>query len=160
MNRTTNRTNSRKKAALAAGLSAAALLGAFATTQAADAAGAAEKTAHATATPRVFNYPGEEHTPNPAVRRPARLTLSEFTGIEKVHWKKWGAEKAVGTAKVTGMWCLDTCLDKPLDGVVTLSDPKTVHGKRVYSKFTLKLSGKPGKYDAEDLKGKQALFTG
>ncbi|GAA4065039.1 hypothetical protein [Streptomyces shaanxiensis] len=155
---------SRKKATLAAGLTAAVLLGAFATSQAADASGAssddAGKAGRAVATPHVLNFYGEEYADTGhAERRPASLVLSEFTHIDNVKWKHWGAKKAFGTGDVSGMWCLPGCLDKPLKGTVTLSDPKTVNGKTYYSAFTLKLSGKPGTYDSEDLQGKHALAT-
>ncbi|MFD5399277.1 hypothetical protein ACFWJW_34350 [Streptomyces sp. NPDC127097] len=85
--------------------------------------------------------------------------LSEFTSAQALHWKQWDAKKAVATGKVTGAWCLDTCLDKPLKATITLSDPKSVHGKKVYSAFTIKLAGGNGAYDSEDLKGKHALAT-
>lgn len=154
---------SRKKAALAAGLTAAVLLGAFATSQAADASGAssaAGRTSHAVAAPYVLNFYGEEYadTGHPE-RRPADLVLSEFTHINNVKWKQWGAKTAAGTGEVGGTWCLPACLDKPLKGTITLSDPKTVNGRTFYSAFTLKLSGNPGTYDSEDLQGKHALAT-
>lgn len=144
-------------AALAAG---AAVLGVFATAQAADATPIARHTAHAARTPYVINHYGEENADKGhAERSPKNLVLSEFTSIGGVHWKQWGTKKAVGTGKVTGSWCLDTCLDKPLKATVTLSDPKNVHGRQVFSSFTLKLAGKPGTYDVEDLHGKRPLAT-
>ncbi|MGW7366487.1 hypothetical protein ACWGI8_24390 [Streptomyces sp. NPDC054841] len=167
MNRNTDKTTgtatriSRKTAVTASGLTAAALLGVFVTSQVADASGAAEKSARPAAAPYVVNHYGEENADTGrAERRPANLVLSEFTGINGVTWKQWGAGKAVGTGDVHGTWCADTCLDKPLKGTITLSDPKTVHGKRVYTTFTLKLSSKPGTYDSEDLQGKRPLATG
>ncbi|MGW0731645.1 hypothetical protein [Streptomyces sp. NPDC002851] len=152
---------SRKKAVLATGLAGAAVLGLFATAQAANGATAPEKTTRAAATtPYVINHYGEENADTGhAERRPTGLVLSEFTTINHVSWKQWGVKKAVGTGKVTGTWCLDTCLDKPLKATIKLSDPKTVKGKKVYSAFTLKLAGKPGTYDSEDLQGQRPLAT-
>ncbi|MFG2553850.1 hypothetical protein ACGFWF_28395 [Streptomyces sp. NPDC048581] len=151
---------SRKKAALAAGISAAALLGAFVTTQAADTPSADGKPGRTVAAPYVLNLYGEEYADaGHPERRPANLVLSEFTHINNVKWKQWGAKKAYGTGEVGGTWCLPACLDKPLKGTITLSDPKTVKGRTFYSAFTLKLSGKPGTYDSEDLQGKHALAT-
>ncbi|ARF53614.1 hypothetical protein [Streptomyces gilvosporeus] len=153
------RTTTRKKAAIAAGLAATAALGALATAQAADASTA---TAAAPATtPYVVNHYGEQNADKGHPERsPKNLVLSEFTSAGGLHWQQWGAKKAVATGKITGNWCLDTCLDKPLKATVTLSDPKTVHGKRVFSRFTLHLSGKPGAYDSvEDLQGKRPLAT-
>ncbi|MGW0868646.1 hypothetical protein [Streptomyces sp. NPDC002611] len=163
MNRTTTTKISRKKVVLAASLTAATLLGAFATAQAADAGGASSasgKVGRVVAAPYVLNHYGEKYADTGhAERRPANLVLSEFTSISKVKWQQWGAKKAVGTGEVTGNWCLETCLDKPLKGTITLSGPKTVNGKKIYAAFTLKLSGQPGTYDFEDLQGKRPLAT-
>ncbi|GHI04163.1 hypothetical protein AQI88_35320 [Streptomyces cellostaticus] len=162
MNPTTAARTFRKNAAIAAGLAGAAVLGLFATAQAADAGEAshAAKAAHSATAPYVINHYGEKYADTGhAERRSKVLVLSEFTSIHQVSWKQWGAKKAVGTGKVTGNWCLDTCLDKPLKATISLSDPKTVGGKKVYSAFTLKLSGHPGTYDAEDLQGKRPLAT-
>ncbi|TJZ42812.1 hypothetical protein FCH28_33510 [Streptomyces piniterrae] len=154
----------RKRTALAAGLAGVAALGLFATAQVAGAApghtAPAAGTARTNTTPYVINHYGEENADKGrAERSPQHLVLSEFTAIHDVTWQKWGAKQAVGTGKVTGHWCLDTCLDKPLKATITLSDPKTVNGRKVFSAFTLKLDGKPGTYDSEDLQGKRPLAT-
>lgn len=158
---------SRTMAALAAGLTVSAFFGAaFATMRATGASEASEassadgKAGRAVTAPYVLNPYGEEHadTGNPE-RRPTSLVLSEFTQIGNVKWKQWDAKQASGTGDVGGAWCLPDCLDKPLKGTVTLSDPKTVNGKTYYSAFTLKLSGNPGTYESEDLRGKHALAT-
>ncbi|MFE0189360.1 hypothetical protein [Streptomyces sp. NPDC058989] len=162
----TLRTNRRKKAAMGAALAGVAVLGMFATAHGAQAATGDRSGAHTVGiartagTPYVINHYGEENADRGrAERSPAHLVLSEFTSIGKVNWQQWGAKKAVGTGKVTGTWCLDTCLDKPLKATVTLSDPKTVAGRKVFTAFTLKLSGNPGAYDSEDLHGKRPLAT-
>ncbi|MEV0375185.1 hypothetical protein AB0I10_36360 [Streptomyces sp. NPDC050636] len=156
----------RRKTVITAALAGAAALGLLATAQAAGAAPAPEHTAPTASaartdtSPYVINHYGEENADKGrAERSPKNLVLSEFTSINGVSWQQWGAKKAVGTGKVTGTWCLDTCLDKPLKATVTLSDPKTVNGRKVFSTFTLKLSGKPGAYDSEDLQGKRPLAT-
>ncbi|WP_432001743.1 hypothetical protein [Streptomyces sioyaensis] len=161
MNFSTNRSQ-RMKTALGAGLAALAVLGTFATAQSANAATAQHpaKAARTSSAPYVINHYGEENADKGrAERSPAHLVLSEFTSAQGLHWKQWDGKQAVATGKVTGNWCLETCLDKPLNATVTLSDPKTVHGKRVYSSFTLKLADGAGKYDAEDLDGKRPLAT-
>ncbi|MEU9116044.1 hypothetical protein AB0D04_30820 [Streptomyces sp. NPDC048483] len=159
MTRTPSTTRRKKSAAGAAALAGVAVLGMFATAHTADAT-PAHSTSTSVATPYVINHYGEENADKgSAERSPKNLVLSEFTSIGSVHWKQWGAKKAVGTGKVTGSWCLDTCLDKPLTATVTLSAPKTVHGKKVFSGFTLKPAGKPGPYDSEDLHGKRPLAT-
>ncbi|MEU9121271.1 hypothetical protein AB0C96_15695 [Streptomyces sp. NPDC048506] len=168
MNRTTTRTR-RTRTAMGAALAGVAVLGMFATAQAADATTASQRTVHAVhsastlrtaSTPYVINHYGEENADNGrAERSPANLVLSEFTSVNHVNWEQWGAKHAVGTGRVTGTWCLDTCLDKPLKATVTLSDPKTVHGRKVFTTFTLKLTDQPGAYDAEDLHGKRPLAT-
>ncbi|MFI9051518.1 hypothetical protein [Streptomyces sp. NPDC053427] len=156
MNRTPSTTRRRKTAAGAAALAGAAVLGTFATAQA-----AAAVPAHSAATPYVMNHYGEEHADKGhAERSPQHLVLSEFTSAHGVHWKQWSARRAVGTGTVTGTWCLDTCADKPLKATVTLSAPRTVHGKRVFSAFTLKLAGQPGRYVSQDLHGRRPLATG
>ncbi|GES31018.1 hypothetical protein AB0G60_09410 [Streptomyces angustmyceticus] len=166
MNRTTNPTR-RHRTAIATALACAAALGTLATAHAANAAAPSAHTAHqaraahTAATPYVINHYGEENADKGrAERRPAHLVLSEFTSAGDLHWKQWGAKKAVATGEVTGNWCLDTCLDKPLKATLTLSAPKAVHGRKVFSSFTLKLAGGSGKYDAEDLQGKRPLATG
>ncbi|WP_431043409.1 hypothetical protein ACQUSR_16940 [Streptomyces sp. P1-3] len=180
MNRTRTRARTRttmarrdRPAAMATALAGVAVLGLLTTAcgesgkSDKNAAGAASaditrsaSVARTSAAPYVVNHYGEENADKGvAVRSPKNLVLSEFTSIHGVHWKQWGAKKAVGTGKVTGTWCLDKCLDKPLKATVTLSDPKTVKGKKVFSSFRLKLSGKPGAYDSEDLKGKRPLAT-
>ncbi|MGX1855491.1 hypothetical protein [Streptomyces sp. NPDC055299] len=161
MNLSTSRSQ-RMKTAFGAGLAAVAVLGTFATAQSADAATAQHpaKAARAGSAPYVINHYGEENADQGrAERSPAHLVLSEFTSAQGLHWKQWDAKKAVATGKVTGAWCLETCLDKPLKATVTLSDPKTVHGKKVYSSFTVKLADHAGKYDSEDLQGKRPLAT-
>lgn len=168
MHRTTSRTR-RTKTAMGAALAGVAVLGMFATAQAADATTATQRTvatAHSTSTaranntPYVINHFGEENADKGrAERSPKNLVLSEFTSIKRLGWKQWDAKQAVGTGEVTGTWCLDTCLDKPLKATVTLGDPKTVNGKKVFSSFTLKLAGGQGAYDAEDLHGKRPLAT-
>jgi len=150
----------RIKTALGAGLAAIAVLGTIATAQSANAAPAQHPAKATGSAPYVINHFGEEHADKgKAERSPANLVLSEFTSAQDLHWKQWDAKKAVATGKVTGNWCLETCLDKPLKATLTLSDPKTVHGKKVYSSFTLKLADGAGKYDSEDLNGKHALAT-
>ncbi|MFE0376969.1 hypothetical protein ACFW1M_15595 [Streptomyces inhibens] len=165
MNRTP-RTTRRKQTAIGAALAGVAVLGMFATAHTANAAPAPAHTvatahlARTANTPYVINHFGEENADKGrAERSPKNLVLSEFTSINGLNWQQWGAKKAVGTGKVTGTWCLDTCLDKPLKATVTLSDPKTVNGKKVFSTFTLKLAGNPGTYDSEDLRGKRPLAT-
>ncbi|MEU8976709.1 hypothetical protein AB0D11_47600 [Streptomyces monashensis] len=160
---TTNKNNkiSRKRAAVAAGLAGAAVFGLLTTAQAASGETVhPDKTVRPAASPYVINHYGEENADTGrAERRPHVLVLSEFTSIHQVNWTQWSAKGAVGTGEVTGNWCLDTCLDKPLKATISLSDPKTVHGKKVYSAFTLKLAGGATKYDAEDLQGKRPLAT-
>ncbi|MFB6438435.1 hypothetical protein ACFCVY_16900 [Streptomyces sp. NPDC056411] len=165
---TTRRTR-RSRTAMGAALAGVAVLGMFATAQAADAATASQRTAQAVhstsvaragSTPYVINHYGEENADRGrAERNPAHLVLSEFTSINAVDWKKWDAKRAVGTGEVTGSWCLETCMDKPLKATVTLSDPRTVDGRKVYTSFTLKLAGGAGQYDAEDLHGTRPLAT-
>ncbi|WP_438488260.1 hypothetical protein [Streptomyces sp. S186] len=165
---TTRRRTKRTKTVIATALTGVAALGMFATAQAAhasvgSAAGAGAEAGHAahaadfartSATPYVINHYGEENADKGrAERSPKHLVLSEFTSIHGLRWKEWGAKKAVATGKVTGTWCLDTCLDKPLKATVTLSDPKTVNGRKVFSTFTLKLAKGTGAYDSEDLRG-------
>ncbi|MGW1378206.1 hypothetical protein ACWD6P_28590 [Streptomyces sp. NPDC002446] len=159
--------NRRTKTAMGAALAGVAVLGIFAGAQAAQAATPAHSGSPATSvartvgTPYVINHYGEENADRGrAERSPANLVLSEFTSIGKVTWKQWGAKKAVGTGKVTGTWCLDTCLERPLKATVTLLDPKTVDGRKVFTAFALKLSDAPGTYDSEDLRGKRPLATG
>ncbi|GAO06881.1 hypothetical protein [Streptomyces lydicamycinicus] len=148
----------RHRTAIAAALACAAALGTVATAAGAQAA-APQHTVKAD-TPYVMNHIGEEHADKgKAERKPESLVLSEFTSAGDLHWKQWDNKKAVATGDVTGMWCLDTCQDKPLKATITLSDPKSVHGKKVYSSFTVKLAGGNGAYDSEDLKGKQPLAT-
>ncbi|MFF3542274.1 hypothetical protein [Streptomyces platensis] len=148
----------RHRTAIAAALACAAAFGTVATATGAQAA-APKHTAGAD-TPYVMNHYGEENADKgKAERNPANLVLSEFTSAGDLHWKQWDNKKAVATGDVTGMWCLETCQDKPLKATITLSDPKTVHGKKVYSSFTVKLAGGNGAYDSEDLKGKQPLAT-
>ncbi|GAB7032471.1 hypothetical protein JCM4914_39320 [Streptomyces platensis subsp. malvinus] len=151
---------------MAAALAGVAAVGMLATAQAAHASAGSEHTAHATGvartgtTPYVINHYGEENADKGrAERSPQALVLSEFTSIRGLQWKEWGTKKAVATGKVTGTWCLDTCLDKPLKATVTLSDPKTVNGRKVFSAFTLKLAKGSGTYDSEDLQGKRPLAT-
>ncbi|WP_328689158.1 hypothetical protein OG879_21020 [Streptomyces caniferus] len=165
MNRIT-KTARRHTSAIGAALACVAVLGSVATATGANAATAAAHTArpataaHSTQTPYVMNHAGEENADKgKAERRPERLVLSEYTAMGNLHWKQWGAKKAVATGEVSGIWCVRTCLDKPLKGTLTLSDPKTVHGKKVFSSFTLKLAGGNGAYDAEDLDGKRPLAT-
>ncbi|MFI9262528.1 hypothetical protein ACIGT4_33195 [Streptomyces sioyaensis] len=159
MNFSTSRSQ-RIKTALGAGLAAVAVLGTFATAQSANAATAQHPAKTASSAPYVINHYGEENADKgKAERSPANLVLSEFTSAGSLHWKQWDGTKAVATGKVTGAWCLDTCLDKPLKATVTLSDPKTVHGKKVYSSFTVQLADGAGKYDSEDLDGKRPLAT-
>ncbi|MFE1173385.1 hypothetical protein [Streptomyces sp. NPDC058773] len=162
MKRTTSTTR-RRRTAIGAALACAAVLGSAVVATGAQAASAPAQTASAARTgsgPYVINHYGEENADKGrAERSPANLVLSEFTSAQQLHWKQWDAKKAVATGKVTGSWCLDTCLDKPLKATLTLSDPKTVHGKKVYSSFTLKLADGNGSYDVEDLKGKRPLST-
>ncbi|MET7795799.1 hypothetical protein [Streptomyces decoyicus] len=167
MNRSTSLIR-RHRTAIGAGLACVAALGTFATATGANAATAPAHTAHARAasvaqtdnTPYVMNHAGEENADKgKAERSPERLVLSEFTSAGDLNWKQWDAKKAVATGKVTGMWCGQACLDKPLKGTLTLSDPKTVNGKKVFSSFTLKLAGGSGAYDSEDLQGKHPLAT-
>lgn len=167
MNRSTSLIR-RHKTAIGAGLACVAALGAFATATGANAATAPAHAAHAHSagvaqtnnTPYVVNHYGEENADQgKAERSPERLVLSEFTSARDLNWKQWNTKKAVATGKVTGMWCLDTCLDKPLKATLTLSDPKTVNGKKVFSSFTLKLADGSGAYDSEDLQGKRPLAT-
>ncbi|MGW7490776.1 hypothetical protein [Streptomyces sp. NPDC054786] len=165
MNRTPTMTRCHKTA-IAAGLACVAVLGTFATANGANAATASAQAAHTTRTvravhtPYVMNHYGEENADKGrAERSPKNLVLSEFTSAQGLNWKQWGAKKAVATGKVTGAWCLDTCLDEPLTATLTLSDPKTVHGNKVFSSFTLKLAGGSGAYDSEDLQGKRPLAT-
>ncbi|AZS73336.1 hypothetical protein DDE74_22420 [Streptomyces lydicus] len=153
----------RHKTALGAALACVAVLGTVATATGAQAATASEHTAsvaRTSSTPYVMNHYGEENADKgKAERSPEHLVLSEFTTARDLDWKQWGAKKAVATGKVIGMWCLETCQDKPLKGTLTLSDPKTVNGKKVFSSFTLKLAGGNGAYDSEDLQGKHPLAT-
>ena len=102
----------------------------------------------------------EEPQAKDADRRPDKLVLSEFTTIDRITWKQWRDAEATGSGQVTGTWCLETCQDKPLKGTVTLTDPKTVNGKRYFSAYTLTLAdGTKKAYDTEDLNGKRALAT-
>lgn len=163
----TLRTHRRAKTAMGAALAGVAVLGIFATAHAAQASTVDRGGVHATGTartagtPYVINHYGEENADRGrAERSPRNLVLSEFTSINEVTWKQWGAKKAVGTGQVTGTWCLDTCLDKPLKATVTLTDPKTVNGRKVFTAFTLKPADGAGAYDAEDLRGKRPLATG
>ncbi|WP_395370072.1 hypothetical protein OHU45_16295 [Streptomyces tubercidicus] len=154
----------RHKTAVSAALACVAVLGTVATATGAQAATASEQgsgVVRTNNTPYVMNHIGEEHADKgKAERSPERLVLSEFTSASNLDWKKWGTKKAVATGEITGMWCLDTCQDKPLKGTLTLSDPKTVNGKKVFSSFTLKLAGGKGSYDdVEDLQGKRHLAT-
>ncbi|MEW9520796.1 hypothetical protein [Streptomyces tubercidicus] len=162
MKRSTS-TPRRHKTALGAALACVAVLGTVATATGAQAATASEHTAsvaRTSGTPYVMNHMGEEHADKgKAERSPKALVLSEFTSAGNLDWKEWGTKKAVATGEITGMWCLETCQDKPLKGTLTLSDPKTVNGKKVFSSFTLKLAGGNGAYDSEDLQGKHPLAT-
>ncbi|MGY5130812.1 hypothetical protein ACWGJW_00030 [Streptomyces nigrescens] len=153
----------RHKTALGAALACVAVLGTVATATGAQAATASERTAsvaRTSSTPYVVNHYGEENADRgKAERSPEHLVLSEFTSAHDLDWK-WGAKKAVATGKVTGLWCLDTCQDKPLKATLTLSDPKTVNGKKVFSSFTLKLADGNGSYEnVEDLEGKRPMST-
>ncbi|WP_438487913.1 hypothetical protein [Streptomyces sp. S186] len=163
MQRTTNAPRRRMTTVMATALAGVAAVGMLATAQAAHAStgpGHTAGVARTGATPYVINHYGEENADKGrAERSPKHLVLSEFTSIHGLQWKEWGAKKAVATGKVTGTWCLDTCLDKPLKATVTLSDPKTVNGRKVFSAFTLKLAKDSGAYDSEDLKGKRPLAT-
>ncbi|UGY91472.1 hypothetical protein [Streptomyces gobiensis] len=129
-------------------------------------------TAPASATaalPYVLNHHGEQNRVKGALQRsPKDLVLSEFTTVNDVDWQRWDADRAVGTGKVTGTWCLDTCLDKPLKATVTLSDPQAASEKadetddrtddrKVFASFEVKLTEDSGMYDSEDLRGKRAL---
>ncbi|MCM2579306.1 hypothetical protein [Streptomyces meridianus] len=102
----------------------------------------------------------EEPQAKEADRRPDKLVLSEFTTVDRITWTQWREADATGTGDVTGTWCLETCQDKPLKGTVTLSDPKTVNGKRYFSAYTLQLAdGTKKTYETEDLNGKRQLAT-
>ncbi|MEU4999333.1 hypothetical protein [Streptomyces sp. NPDC021622] len=164
----TSNTTWRTKTVVATALAGVAACGVLAlqTAHASTSSGSAEQTARTagvargSAAPYVVNHYGEENADNGrAERTPKNLVLSEFTSISGLHWKEWGTKEAVATGKVTGNWCLETCLDKPLKATVTLSDPKTVNGKKVFSTFTLKLAQGTGEYESEDLQGKHALAT-
>ncbi|MEU8780937.1 hypothetical protein [Streptomyces sp. NPDC048637] len=161
MKRTTSIARSHKSA-FGAALACVAVLGTVATATGAQAATASEHTAsvaRTSSTPYVMNHYGEENADHgKAERSPEKLVLSEFTSASDLNWK-WGTQKAVATGKITGNWCLETCQDKPLKGTLTLSDPKTVNGKKVFSSFTLKLAGGNGAYESEDLQGKHPLAT-
>ncbi|MFM9371147.1 hypothetical protein [Streptomyces sp. Da 82-17] len=164
MNSTTKQT-----AALTAALATAAALALAASAPSASAAlvpdaalgpgDAAERSA--AAKPYVLNHHGEANAEaGSAQRRPERLVLSEFTTAHGLRWERWGAEQAVGVGRVTGSWCAETCLDRPLKATLRLLDPRTVDGRRVYSAFTLTVTDKAGgTYQAEDLRGKRALAT-
>ncbi|MFG2529156.1 hypothetical protein [Streptomyces sp. NPDC048516] len=156
----------RHKTAIGAALSCVAVLGTFATANTATAATGSAHTAHlasaarAANTPYVMNHYGEENADKgKAERSPENLVLSEYTAAGDLNWKQWGDKTAVATGNVSGIWCGQSCLDKPLKGTLTLSDPKTVNGKTVFSSFTLKLAGGSGAYDHEDLHGKRHLAT-
>lgn len=153
----------RHKTALGAALACVAVLGTVATATGAQAATVSEhtaSTARTSGTPYVVNHYGEENADKgKAERSPENLVLSEFTAVNNLDWKEWGAKKAVATGKISSGWCGDACDEKPLNATLTLSDPKTVNGKKVFSSFTLKLPVGSGMYDAEDLKGKRPMST-
>lgn len=114
----------------------------------------------ATTRPFVISQGEEKPEAENADRRPSKLVLSEFTTVDRITWKQWTGDEATGSGEVTGTWCLETCQDKPLKGTVTLTDPKTVNGKRYFSAYTLKLAdGTKKTYDTEDLSGKRQLAT-
>lgn len=168
MKRTTSTDNRRTGRPLTAALACAVLLGPFTAACAeqdktAGPSGVVSRTesvAGTDVTPYVVNHYGEANADvGRAERSPKTLVLSEFTTISGITWREWGAARAVGTGKVTGTWCLQTCADKPLKATVTLSDPEAVGGRKVFSAFVLSLSGRPGAYDSEDLKGRRPLAT-
>ncbi|GAU68799.1 hypothetical protein SSP35_09_00420 [Streptomyces sp. NBRC 110611] len=157
---------------MGAALAGAAVLGMSVPAQAAGATPAAHHPVHpapahsgssaarTTGTPYVINHYGEEHADRGrAERNPANLVLSEFTSLHHANWREWSAKRAVGTGEVTGTWCLDTCLGRPLKATVTLADPKIVDGRKVFTTFTLELADGPGGYESEDLRGKRPLVT-
>lgn len=112
------------------------------------------------ARPLVLDQKEEDPKAEDADRRPGKLVLSEHTTVSRISWKRWSDTEATGTGEVTGTWCLETCQDKPLTGTVTLSEPKTVDGKRYFSAYTLKLAdGTATTYTGEDLNGKRSLPT-
>ncbi|WP_432097645.1 hypothetical protein [Streptomyces sp. bgisy100] len=153
-----NTSSNRRRSAVTA--AAVAVLGLGTVSAWASSASAGETDGMVDTNPYVLNLYGEENADHgDAQRTPKNLVLSEFTSLNKVHWKQWGKGKAVGTADVTGNWCLETCQDKPLRGKVTLSDPKEVGGEMYYSSFTLKLAPGSGHYESEDLNRKHALPT-
>ncbi|MFG2139063.1 hypothetical protein [Streptomyces sp. NPDC048650] len=146
-----------KAAVAAAALAAAAVLGTCTTAHAAGPAPTAGQTGH---TPYVINHYGEQNADRGRPERsPKHLVLSEHSAIGGIRWTRWGTRKAVGTGNLTGTWCLTTCTTRPLNATVTLSHPRTVRGKKIFSAFTLEPAAKRSAYDTEDLRGTRPLAT-
>lgn len=91
-----------------------------------------EPASAAPATPKVSNC-GELSV------KPTGIVLScadANTALEKLTWKSWGASKARATGTFSENDCSPTCaagMFHRYKAVVTLSDPKTVKGTKVFT---------------------------
>lgn len=55
------------------------------------------------------------------LRRPTAIGLTEFVTVSELRWGSWGDGTAHATGKLSGMWCLPECGEKPYEVNVTLS---------------------------------------
>ncbi|MEV7010937.1 hypothetical protein [Streptosporangium sp. NPDC051022] len=81
----------------------------------------------------VINLHGNEE--GVADQRPANLVASEFSTLKGVTWRSWGPERAVGSGKLSGTWCLPGCQTNPYDATITLSKVRKVGDKRYFTRF-------------------------
>ncbi|NJQ05727.1 hypothetical protein [Streptomyces lonarensis] len=109
-----------------------------------------------TTRPYVVNFYGEENADGAAEREPANLVLSEHSSLQDVEWSEWNGDRAVGTGRLSGMWCLPDCADQPFDATVTLSEPTDVDGDLYFAAFDLEAPAAE-EYRADDLDGERPL---
>ncbi|NJP66007.1 hypothetical protein [Streptomyces spiramenti] len=106
--------------------------------------------------PYVVNFYGEENADGAAEREPANLVLSEHSSLQDMEWTEWGADRAVGTGRLSGMWCLPDCADQPFDATVVLSGPTEVDGDVYFAAFDLDAPD-AGEFRTDDLDGERPL---
>jgi hypothetical protein len=116
------------------------------------ACGASPSSGTVTETPvYVINFHGAEL--GRSDQRPKDLVLSEFSTLNGLTWQSWGPTRAVGAGKLSGTWCLPTCLDAPYDAGVTLSNVLPVKGRGYFTRYRIEAKLPPGQQEGADLAG-------
>ncbi|MEU8780936.1 hypothetical protein [Streptomyces sp. NPDC048637] len=75
--------------------------------------------------------------------RPTGFALTEFSSVDRLSWRSWGAAKAVATGRLRGMWCIPHCPAQGYPATVELSRLQNRENVSYYTRATVRSSHLP-----------------